>query len=70
MHPAEVFALAVAVAAVIQSVVFIGVQSTTLASTWATGCELTAQLLWPGITLRDHSKLSANSSQRLGSSLP
>ena len=47
-HPAEVFALAVAVAAVIQSLIFIGVQSTTLATKWATGCGLTAQLLWPG----------------------
>lgn len=48
LHSAEVFALAVAVAAVIQSAIFIGVQSTTLGSQWATECALTAQLVWPG----------------------
>ena len=48
LHPAEVFALAIAVVSLIQAVIFIGVQSTTVDSTFATGCAAAAQLMWPG----------------------
>ena len=49
IHKAEVMPLAIAVASIIQSCAVLGVQSQTLDTFWATGCTLTAQLIWPSM---------------------
>ena len=48
VHPAEVFPLAIAIAAVVQAIIFIAVQSRALTTFWSNGCRLTSELIWPG----------------------
>lgn len=50
IHTAEVFPLMIAIAAALQSIIFLGVQSTALRTFWASGCDKTAQLMWPGMS--------------------
>ena len=48
VHSAEVFPFAAEIAALIQSAIFVGEQSSALQSYTVTGCTRTAEILWPG----------------------
>ena len=48
IHPAEVFPLIISLAVIIQSSIFIGVQSGALGKIFANECRRTAELVWPG----------------------
>ena len=48
VHSAEVFPFVAAIAALIQSGIFVGAQGSALASYTVTGCTRTAELVWPG----------------------
>ncbi|MCJ1312054.1 hypothetical protein MMC25_005728 [Agyrium rufum] len=47
IHPAEILPLVMSVAVIIQSSIFIGVQSGVLSRFFVRGCRLTAELVWP-----------------------
>jgi hypothetical protein len=49
MHPAETVPLILALGVVIQSIVFIGAQSTGLSSLYVDGCAVTSRFVFPGM---------------------
>lgn len=52
IHPAETVPLVLAIGAIIQSLVFIGAQSTGLSSLYINGCAMISQFVFPGIESR------------------
>ena len=50
IHPAETFPLILAIGIVTQGLIFAAVQGTGLKSLSTTGCEVTAQFMWPGMS--------------------
>ncbi|MCJ1401388.1 hypothetical protein MMC11_004601 [Xylographa trunciseda] len=51
IHSAEVFPFVAEIAALIQSGIFVGVQSSALESYTVTGCTRTAEIVWPAVWL-------------------